>query len=326
MATTYEILPRTVAQALQEFSDQFAGALALGDVEAWAEQLGATGSSTAIKTTYPIPVFAAGYAEFKGNDKYRTLYSRTLSMRQKKWQDGVQVLADKIKAADFMGWGQQPAAMALEAQRLPNILVASLLKANGNIDFYRDDELNVASARALFANDHPYNVFDSSVGSFDNDLSSASAIDATSVSTWKQHFRNIKGPNGKPLGLQMTHLMVPPALEEEAKEFFEQDMLIVTIKEGSANVGGVAQRNRHKGTVQLLVADELEDADIVYPMALNKPGLVPWIVQRDSSPEEIIDDESSEMYKRTGHVAIAHRLNANAAACLPHAIARVQIT
>lgn len=327
MAVPFDLVSGDAKRALEEFSDEFRSALALGEIEQWAEALGLVKTSKAIKSTYPIPVHAAGYNEFKGDMKYRSLYSRSLSMKPKQWQDGVAELERIISAPDFSGWNEQPAAMAMEAMRQPNKWVAAILAANPNLDFYRDDEAGTASSIPLFSNSHPVNVFDAAFGTFDNDHA-ASAIDADMMVEAKTRFRQKKGPNGEPMGLRLTHMLVPAALEETAKEFLEQDLLIQAVENlgGTDNVAAVTQHNRHKGTVQLLVADELTASDEFYLFAKNKPGLFPWIVQKEGSPEEILHDKDSAMYKSSLKVGLAYILTGNAAAALPHCIERITLT
>ena len=329
MAELYNLVSGDAQRSLEEFSDEFRTALALGAVEKWAETLGLVKSSNAIKSTYPIPVHAAGYSEFKGNMKYRSLYSRSLSMKPKEWQDGVSESARIIEAPDFGGWNEQPAAMALEAERAPNDWVARKLEGFPllHLDYYRDEDTGAASAIPLFSDAHPVNVFDSSLGTFDNDHG-ASGINSTMITAAKTRFRQKAGPNGKPLGLRLTHMLVPAALEEAAREFLEQDLLIQAVENaaGDENVAAVTQRNRHKGTVQLLVSDELAAADEIFLFSRNKPGLFPWIVQREGAPEEILHDKSSAMYKSELKVGLSYILRGNAAAALPHCIERITIS
>ncbi len=332
MSDAYGNLPRTVQSALTEYSDAFKSALVLADVEDWAGQLGMVSTSNAIKSVYPLPIYAAGYQEFEGEIKYRTLYGRMLTMKGKQWQDGVTEKKAIIEASDFMGWGEQPAAMALEAKRLPNQIVAEMLAKNSfagpNLDLYKDlDDSNADIVKALFATDHRYNLIDASVGTFNN-TTTAAALDDAMLTAAKAHFRSIKGPNGKPLGLQMTHLLVPAALEQQARDLLESDILVQAVMNvaGDQNVGGVTIPNRHKGTVKLIVADELTSDTRVYALALNKPGLKPWIVQTSGAPLELIKDESSDYYKDTLKVSFAHIVDANVGAAFPHPILRITIT
>lgn len=320
MSSTYDIVSSLAKKKLEEFSDAFATAIASQDVTPWAASLGHSEETDALKVTYPITLDAAGYKEFSGEIKYRTLYARWVSLTHKQWQDGVKEKKRVIEASDFLGWGKQPAIMAEAAQQLPNVMVASMLAANPNLGIYQDPENSANSVtKALFASDHPYDLTKPSGGTFDNDLT-AEAVDSTLMATLRQHFRSLMGPgdatNRRNLGLRLTHLLVPPQLEEAARTILDSDTIVID---------GESQTNIYKGSVELVVGDELT-GDYVYGLALNKPGLVPWVVLTSGAPEEIIQDESDNLYKTSLQVAIAFILDANVAAMFPQPIVRVEIT
>lgn len=306
----FDLISKDAQRALEEFSQDLAAALTQGGVETWAKDLGLYRPSRALKTTYPIPVSAALYRELKGDLKYRSLFEKSLELKPKTWQDGIEELASVIEAPDFVGWTGEPAAMAAAGLSLTNEIIAEALEDNPTCWDTKD----------FFASDHPFNVFKPSTGSFDNDHTGAgTAPTLDNLATAKTEFRTIKAPNGKPLGLRMTHVIVPPAQEETWKTLLEQDLIIQSLDSGST-FGAVD--NRHKGTVKLVVADELTNDDKWYPLALNKPGMFPWIVQDEGSPEEIRNDKTSDHYKRTLKVSIAYILRGNGALALPHCVQR----
>jgi hypothetical protein len=305
----YNLISKDAQARLREFSDDFALAYSLGDVEQWARELGLYHASRALRTTFPIPVSAAGYHEFKGDLKYRKLFEKSFDLYPKTWQDGVAELASIVEAPDFIGWADEPARIAAEGIRLPNTIIAGLLEANAVQDF---------DGKAFFADDHPVNVVDSSVGTFDNNITGAGTLlNSGNLAIAKKNFRLINGPNGKPLGLRMTHLGVPAALEETARDLLERDMLLETVGSSFA-----AMPNRHKGTVKLVVLDELTNASKWYPMALNKPGMYPWIVQDEGTPEEIRHDKTSALYQTQLKIGVAYILRGNGRLALPQAMQR----
>ncbi len=311
MGSEYQLISQDGQRALEEFSQDFATALAQAPVEQWAMDHGLSKTTRALKTTYPINVHAALYAELKGDIKYRSIFAKSISLSPKTWQDGVAELASIIEAPDFGGWGEQPAAMAAAAQALPNEIIAALLEANGTQEF---------DGKAYFASDHPVNVFRTGGDTFDNDFTGAGTkFTAENLAIMKAGFRGLKGPNGKPLGLRMTHGLFPGAMEEEVKDVLEQDMVIQAINGGDA-FGAVT--NRHKNTIVPIFSDELTDDAKFYPLALNKPGLYPWIVQSEGTPEQIIQDRNSPLYVTKLMLGIAYVLRGNGALALPHCIQR----
>lgn len=306
----FDLVSKDAQRALEEFAQDFAAAMTQGGVETWAKDLGLYKASRALLTTYPIPVSAAGYKELLGDLKYRSLFEKSLQLKPKTWQDGVEELASVIEAPDFIGWTSEPAAIAAAGQSLTNEIIVEQLESNPTC----------WTKKTFFASDHPINVFKPSAGTFDNDIAGAGTNPTLqNLSTAKSNFRSIKAPNGKPLGLRMTHVLAPAAQEETWKDLLEQDMIIQSL-DGGDTFGPVG--NRHKGTVKVVIGDELTDDSQWYPLALNKPGVFPWIVQDEGAPEEIRNDKTSDHYKRTLKVSIAYILRGNGALALPHAVQR----
>lgn len=309
MGSEFDLISRDAQTALTEFSQDFAMALTQPGVETWAKDNGLYRASRALKTVFPIPVSAAGYHELLGDLEYRALLEKSIELKPKTWQDGVEELASVIEAPDFIGWTGQPQAMAAAATALLNEIVAGLLEANAvQTDW---------DGKAFFANDHPINIFKPGAGTFDN-LDINGAVSVTGLKNAKEHFRSILAPNGKPLGLRLTHILIPAALEETAKDLLEQDMLIQTV---GSSFGPVP--NRHKGTVTMIVSDELTNSTQWYGLALNKPGMFPWICQDEGTPETIINDKTSDHYKRTLKVSYAAVLRGNAGLALPNCVVRM---
>jgi hypothetical protein len=310
MGSEYFLVSGDAQRALEEFAMDFAMALAQGPVDPWAKTNGVYKQvGAASKLTFPVPVSAAGYEELKGDLKYRDLFEKSFSFTPKTWQDGVSALASVIEAPDFIGWTSEPGAMAQAALSLPNEIIAGLLESNPTC---WDDV-------TFFHASHPVNVFDSSFGTFDNDITGAGTnLSSGNLALAKQYFREIKAANGKPLGLRMTHLLVPAALEETARDILERDLIIES--NGANDFGTV--NNRHKGTVKLVVSDDFTSDIVWYPLALGKPGMFPWIVQDEGAPEEIRSDKDSHLYKTTLKVAVAYVLRGNGALALPQCVQR----
>ncbi len=341
MTTPYFQVSRTAARALEEFSDEFREALTIdAGFPLWAANFGLVRNTDALKTTFPIPVSAAGYNEFRGDMKYRGLYARSLSMIGRDWQDGVEELAKVIEAPDFIDWAGEPARMAIEWNRLPNQVVADMLALSSLsgplLDFYRDPDTNTASTRRLFATDHPYNVLDTSLGSFDNTMTTTHAAIASGAffDACDLRFSQVMGPNGKPMGLRFIEggtCLVPATLANEFKNVLKFDTLVRAVdnvgKPGATAsvVAAVTQNNVYKGTLSYQRADELANQSYFYAIAAGKPGCFPWVVQRGTT-EEIIHDKNSEKYKNTRKISFAAIGQLEAAACLPHRIIRVQVT
>lgn len=313
------LISRTALDALTEFSTEFDTALVAEPPSLWHKQLGGSvllNSSNAILTKYPIPVSAAGYKERTGDDKMRQLYSKTASVYPYEWEDGVKEKAAIVRAPDFIGWAGEPGRIALEAQRLPQKRLAALLEANPVLEF---------DSQNLFDTDHPINVFGEVSGTFANTYTTD--VDSGDLTTFDSkifvrmftHFRGIKAPNGQPMGLRLTHMVVPARWEFAARQtltLISNPLLSATLGSGNPVAEGFS--------FDLIVSDDLTDDDKIYGVCATGPAFA--VVQDGGTPEEIRYDETSEMYKNQGMIGVKYVLSMGTAALLPHSVVRVDIT
>lgn len=340
----YTQVSRTTAEYLTEFDESFRGSLAIAEPDSlWAAQGGLVMSAEgALKTVFPIPLSAAGYNEFKGDIKYRSIYERTITVfNDKTWQDGVEELADVVEGPNFLGWNEEPGNMAREWTRLPNALVAAILEANPNLEIYRDPDTKVLTARTLFAADHPFNLLDAAVGTFDNDIGTTEAaiLNGSFFAELKEYARAMKGPNGKPYGLraQGGTIYTNGNREDLIDEALKQDNVIKAISNAGVIsppgapgtvAAAVVQRNRHLGIMSHVVCDELTSSsdNVLYIVLSGNPAAHPWVVMQQASPEVIIQDKSSAKYAEHLKISYSSHGKAKAAAMMPQKIVRVTIS
>jgi phage major head subunit gpT-like protein len=311
MGSPFDLVSRDCAVSLTEFSSEFLGALAMGEVDQWAEMAGKVITSTALKDVLPIAIYGALYREFKGDVKYRSLFEKSIELKPKTWQDGVAELLAIVEAPDFIGWGDQPDEMAKAALAIANDVVIELLEAGISTACQFDGQF-------FFDTDHPVNLFKGSE-TFSNDFTGAGTdFTLANVKLAKQRFRDIKAPNGRSAKLEMTHVGIPNELVELYKDLFEQDMLIQSL-DGGDTFGAVP--NRHKGTVKPIVLYEATDATAWYPMALNR-SMRPWVIKKGKPPELMILDKMSNLYETQRKVGVSGEASCNAALAIPHCIQR----
>lgn len=311
MGIEFNLISQDAQTRLTEFREDFTLAYTQETTPAddWARQLGLYVASKALKTKFPVPVSAAGYKEFEGDIRYRSLFQKSLELVPKTWQDGIAELASVVEAPDFIGWPGQPEAMAAAARALPNEIIAAALEANGT---------HPLDSLAFFHASHLVNILDAGAGTFANTFSGGgTAASTAALETAKANMRKVKAPNGKPMGLRMTHVMCHPEKEETWRNLLERDLIVEAVGSSFAAVD-----NRHKGTVQLIVCDQLTVSAQWYALGLNKAGMYPWIVQDEGAPETIVQGKDDALYKTQLQVGFASILRGNGALALPHCVHR----
>lgn len=312
MGIEFNLISQDAQIRLTDFREDFLLAYAQETTpdDDWARQLGLYLASKALKTKFPIPVSAAGYKEFEGDIRYRSIFEKSFELVPKTWQDGVAELASVVEAPDFIGWPMQAEAMAAAARALPNEIISAALEANA---VHPLDNLTFFNAA------HPVNIFDAAVGTFANTFSGAgTAATTAALETAKANMRKLKAANGKPMGLRMTHVMCHPDREETWRNILDRDLIIESI--GANNFGTV--NNRHKGSVKLIVSDQLSVSTQWYALGLSKPGMYPWVVQDDGTPETIIQGKEDALYKTALKVGLASIFRGNGGLAVPQCIHR----
>jgi len=308
----YDMVSVDAQTALTAFVAQFEDALQ-AQPEPWAVPLGDYREGRLpIKTKWPISLSTAGYQKFNGDPRYRSLADKFIEMVPETWQDGIAELARNVEAPDFYGWGAEPQNMAAAAAALANKIVATLLAAGKTTDCWDGKKFFAASG-------HPYNMLKTKVGTYGN-LGTSKPVGVASLAELKQNFRAMKAANGDSLGLELTHIVSPSALDESWRDVLERDLIIES--NGANDFGTV--RNRHKGTVKFVVGQELSEAGVYYGIAANK-SLRPWALQSGEAEVKILDRDSA-LYEREKKVGIEGSRDANGVLLFPQCIQRFETT
>lgn len=317
-APIIEEYPAEVQAALASFSTALRSALS-GARETWARQLGLVKRTRFLQSTFPLPVTAPAFKRLVTGPRFRSLSHVELVLRLAEWQDGVEGKAREVNQGDWSGLRREPAAMATEAANLASRLIAERLEA-GTSETTKWDGL------PFFSNAHRVNPFLDSAGTFPN-LLTGKRMNRQGVRAAKQAFRTLKAPNGlTSLGARLTHVIVPTAMEDEARRQFEGDLAVEEVlgPGGVLTVDGAALDNRYKGTANVIVADQLEADEDWYALSLNLKGLYPWVIlEREAGVETSLLDKTSDLYKQHRRVAINSTLELEGALGMPHSIIKM---
>lgn len=163
--------------------------------------------------------------------------------------------------AKNMGW---------QAKKLHDQQLALLMQANP-VGF--DDV-------AFFATTHLTNIDDAASATQSNTL--ALPLTPTNYSTARAKMRGFKGRDGQPMGSRPSLLVVPPSLEEAARNILFGDMIAPSLFGGQTQVGG--QTNILKSSASLLVIDELENQPTTWYLLDNSGLIRPFVVQERQAP------------------------------------------
>jgi len=161
------------------------------------------------------------------------------------------VSIDKFKLQDdtYGVYSTTAAQFGMQAKKLPDYLMVTALKKGYS------STLGLCPDGLSFWNDsHPVDVYNSALSTYDNNFPSRPLTPDNYFYVRSQMMSRI-GQDGKPLNVVPDLMLVPPALEGNAKQILQSDLIANAIINGSTQVGG--QSNIWKNTARFMVLPEL---------------------------------------------------------------------
>ena len=262
-----------------DFWEQMQGAIDTWSTEVGLEKVGA------IKAKFPIPISATELRSMKGDPTYRTLTSLTVDVATEPMFDGVAELKKTLDRDEFIAWDDEPANMADAVRDHGNELIADLLRNGKTIPTKWDNDL-----KSFFATDHRVNPAVASKGTVSNLYTGVGAPSITLLKAIKGRFRSIKALNGKrSAGYYLTHILCHGEDEQDWRDLEQMQRFVE---------GTTEQENRHRGTFKVVVASELTEPGVFYPVSRSKRGAHPFVVLRDKEPEVRMLLADSALYEK----------------------------
>lgn len=267
----------------------------------------------------------SGMRKWEGEREYKEWDYTTFKVEDEKFERSIRIAVDDFVSKKFGKYSQIPAELAMAVKALPKHLLeyclingdsASLVKAYDGL--------------ALFATNHKVNPKGASgSATFSNLFTGGSALpfNDTSLKAVRKIFREMKGPNGQPMGLRLTHVLVGPEHEDELDRLFNAREL----RTDPGSSGGLQQSigNWQSRGVKGIVVDGLgADTDgIWYPVAAmpGRPGR-PFHLHMpggEGAPLKVIG-EDSEHCKKNDEVLFMVDKKAVAFPCFPQMILRCE--
>lgn len=204
--------------------------------------------------------------EWVGERVVKNFAERSFEIENKKFELTMGVKRDDIEDDNLGMYSPLFDMMGQQARMYPDDLVRELIEA-GTTELCYDGQ-------NFFDTDHPKNLDDSAAGTQSNNHTSK-ALSHDNYQSVRTAMRKLVGADGRPLGINPTHLVVPPALEKTALQILNAEM----VAESSVSVTNV-----QRGTAKLIVWDKLTSDTTWYLLDLSKP-IKPFVFQNRSSPD-----------------------------------------
>ena len=319
---TISELPSSSQAAFQDFDDRYVAGIGAATPPTWAD-IGDSFSSTKPQTNYPIASLALKYMQTEGENRFKTILKKALSVRVEEFDAGVeapmlQLLSD---SGTNKAWQNGPNRMLIAEARLRNRSIVNLLEAGATT--------NWVDGVPFFSAAHPADMNNASSATWSNYQSTTK--DPSLIANLAAEISIMQGAldeNGEKVGAYPTHILLPTAKFEPTKNMLAQQMIlggpVTSTSNGSMN-------NPYYNRLIPVHVPELNatnDWYLVDQNLLSQVGLPPWITMRYVVPDGSLGlrryDETSDFFKDTGRIKVSSHVWYGFALAFPHAIRLVR--
>jgi len=182
------------------------------------------------------------------------------------------------------------ASMGVAAKEHPDLLTANLLINGFNVNdytgspFFSANKVQDGNARGV---------------KFSN--FGTAQLGPTAFAAARAQIKSVKNAKGRPMGLgKKLLLIVPPALEAQARQILQADFIQQTAQQAGATVAAAAVTNVNKGTAELCVWPQLAGNDTMWFLLEVGMPVKPLIVQfeKEASFQSLTSPDSDHVFKR----------------------------
>ena len=209
--------------------------------EQWTQTVTSTTSATLHGWTDKFPKLR----EWLGPRHVENIITQSYSLKNKKFELTYAVERTDIEDDQYGLYGPAAEMMGIQAREWPDDQMTPVLEAGASTVTF--DGAN------FFSTSHPKDTTGTLTGTQSN-LFGSTAFTAPNVSTARANMRKLVGRDGKPLGMQLRAIMVPPALETAALQMANAEFIVTTL---GVNAATGSQTNILKGTFTPIVNPSL---------------------------------------------------------------------
>lgn len=318
-----DTLPQSSQDALQIFDERYIAALQVVQPQTWVNELGDTIEMPALETRYPMSLLSLKFEEtIAGEGRFKAIGEKDVPLTVAEYDEGIEIELMKLLTNAFSArkWAEGPALLVQAEEAFKLRMIASMLEAN--------TETCGWDGLALFHDAHKANPVGGGVSAtFDNLQGSAkNVVDLGNIEAELTAGLEVLDMNGDPLGVDYDTIVVPRQKYNGLKNLLKQDFVPNT-------AGTATMRNPYNaGELKVQRIDQFTDSNDWYLVdsKLVARGVSPWICAKLNLPNPGFDalslrrwDESSDLFKKHGKIAVSKHVYYGAKPLFPHAIRKV---
>jgi phage major head subunit gpT-like protein len=210
--------------------------------EQWTQTVISTSKSTVHGWMDKFPKLR----EWIGPRDINNIVAHSYSLENKKFELSFAVERTDIEDDQMGLYGPAAEMMGMQAREWPDDQMTPVIEAGFTTTTFDGADFYSAS--------HPIDTSGSITTDLQSNLLTSTPLNASGVSDARAQLRSLKGRDNKPLGMNLTHIMVPPALESTALQVANGEFIVQNF---GGNTTGGGQTNVLKGTFDVIVNSKL---------------------------------------------------------------------
>lgn len=236
--------------------------------EVWAMMVATAIPSSARENTYGWLARIPRMREWVGPRTAVNLRAHDYTIVNRDFELTVEVDRNKIEDDQLGVFRLHTQLMGEQARKHGDDLLTELIQGNGTC----------FDGQSFFSTTHPEAPGESGSATYSNDFNLPLEADGVNYNTVRSAMRAFNGDDGKPLKVRPSLLMVPPQLEQVARQLLNASMVVDG--GGSAGVSNVWQ-----GSADLLVVPEFANEPTRWYLLDTTRAIKPFVWQERKSPE-----------------------------------------
>jgi phage major head subunit gpT-like protein len=285
-----QITPQTIDAIYYSFLTLYQGAY--DSQETWHQKCCSTVPSNGRENRYAwmdkLPVMR----EWIGERVIQNAIARGVTIPNRDFELTVELDRNEILDDQIGVYSLTVPGIGTQAKLWPDYLCADTLQAG------KTAAQSAFDGQPFFSASHPINLEDTAAGTYSN-LYTTKPLTAQNYNDVRATMLGYLGRDGKTLNVRPSMLIVPPQLEQAARQILNADFIAPSAAMGQ-NAGSVVQTNTLKGSAELLVVPQLSnEGNVWYLCDCTKP-IKPCVFQIRKAPEFIpyVSPSDPELFRR----------------------------
>lgn len=244
----------------------------------YLDKLATVVTSNTKEEIFPMVAEIPQLREWVGDRQANDVATYDYKVTNKDFELTIKLDRNKVLDDQYSLWMQTVVPMvAQQAKRKPSLLVRDMLRAGQSTTCH--------DGQNFFDASHPINKFPG--GGFagvtqQNYWSSGKALTFDNYRDVRAKMMNFRGESGERMNITPTLLVVPPALEMQARMILNNDMVAAQTFGNDTNVGGYS--NPLKGSAELLVLPDLGADTTTWYLLDTSKALKPFLYIKRQDP------------------------------------------